>query len=70
MRDGNKTQSKPIAAATVTDTYVKFETPRASKMAPAIRGKIAIFAKDQLSIFNHLCIKIAPPPRLANDDLK
>ena len=28
------------------------------------------FVKDQLSNFNHLYIKTAPPPRLANDDLK
>ena len=57
MRDGNKAQSNPIAAATATDTYVNFEMPRASKMAPAIKGKIAINKKNQLSVFNHLCIK-------------
>jgi hypothetical protein len=45
MRDGNKAQTNPIIAATGTDTYVNFETPFASKMAPAISGKIAIFKK-------------------------
>ena len=71
MREGNKAQSNPIAAATGTDTYVKFEMPWASKMAPAIRGKIAIFKRFSIN-FNHLYIKLetAPPPRLANDELK
>lgn len=74
MREGNKAQTNPIVAATGTDTYVNFEIPFASKMAPAISGKIAIFKKIsyKFSFTNHSesCIKIAPAPRLAKDDLK
>ena len=48
MRDGNKAQNKPIAAAAGTDTYVNFEIPCVSKMAPAIRGKIAILNESAI----------------------
>ena len=45
MRDGNKAQTNPIVAATGTHTYVNLEMPFASKIAPAINGKIAIFKR-------------------------
>jgi hypothetical protein len=70
LRDGNKAQSNPITAASGTDKYVNFEMPFASKMAPATRGKIAIFLKISIKFSLAHRAKDAPPPQLANEELK